>query len=114
MECERPSSTLTDRLAASRTPRSASRPGRRRRTRSNPLRRDAPAVRMNPRAASQASLVGRVHVIPALDLEGEVLDTDVVVAVGAAVGRAQTDPSAIVRVNQVDDLLGAAVGGIAD
>ena len=69
---------------------------------------------MNPRAASQASLVGGVHVIPALDLEGEVLDSDVVVGVGAAVGRAQPNPSAVVCVNQLDDLLGAAVGRIAD
>jgi hypothetical protein len=37
--------------------------------------------------------------------------TGVVVAVGAAVGRAQPNASAAVRVNQVDDLLGAAVGG---
>jgi len=57
---------------------------------------------MNPRAASQASLVGGVHLIPALDLEGEVLDTDVVVAVGAAVGRTPPNPSAVVRVDQVD------------
>ena len=33
---------------------------------------------------------------------------------GAAVGWAQANPSAVVRVNQVDDLLGAAVGGIAN
>jgi len=46
--------------------------------------------------------VGGVHLIPALDLEGEVLDTDVVVAVGAAVGRTPPNPSAVVRVDQVD------------
>ena len=69
---------------------------------------------VNPRATRQASLVGGVHVIPAFDLKGEMLDTDVVVAVGAAIGRAQPNPSAVVRVNQVDDLLGAAVGGIAN
>jgi hypothetical protein len=69
---------------------------------------------MNPCAASEASLVGGVHFIPALDLEGEMLDTDVVVTVGAAVGRAQPNPSAVVRVDQVDDLLGAAIGGIAE
>src|SRR5688500_4058397 len=60
---------------------------------------------VNPRPAGHASLVGGVHVLPALDLEGEVLDTDVVVGVGPAVGRAQANPAAVVRVNQVDDLL---------
>ena len=58
--------------------------------------------------------MGCVHLIPALDLEGKVLDADVVVGVGAAVGLAQPSRSAIVLVNQVDDLLGAAVGGKAD
>ena len=69
---------------------------------------------MNPRAAGQASFVGGIHVVPALGFEAEVLDTDVVIRVCAAVGLPQSEPSAVVRVDQVDDLLGAALRGVAD
>src|SRR5688572_19865385 len=57
----------------------------------------------------EGSAVGGVDVLALLDIEGKVLHPDVVVAVLAAVGLAETE--VLVAEREVDDLLGAAVGG---
>src|SRR5688500_2877775 len=55
----------------------------------------------------EGSAVGGVDVLALLDIEGKVLHPDVVVAVLAAVGLAETE--VLVAEREVDDLLGAAV-----
>src|SRR3954451_11369653 len=57
---------------------------------------------------STGEAVGRIHVLALLDVEGQVLHTDAVVAVLAGVGRAE--PEVLVAEPEVDDLLGPAVG----
>jgi hypothetical protein len=57
--------------------------------------------------------VGRIDLLALVDLEGEVLDPDAVVPVLATIGWADTKSAPAHRVLQVDDLLGAAIGGIS-
>ena len=52
--------------------------------------------------------MGPVDLLAGVDLEGDVLDADLVVAVGAAIRRPDPDPR--VPELEVDDLLGPSVG----
>ena len=47
---------------------------------------------VNPIAPSGAQLMRRINLLPGVDLECQVFETDPVVAVGAAVGGAKTEP----------------------
>jgi hypothetical protein len=58
------------------------------------------------------ALEGRVDLVARVDLERDVLDTDVVVAVLAAIGRSQ--PEVLLAELEVDDFFGAAVSLLAD
>jgi hypothetical protein len=57
-----------------------------------------------------------INLLPSVDLEGEVLDADVVVAVSATVGwtQAETTVTDCSWARKVDDLLRAPVGRIPD
>jgi hypothetical protein len=70
---------------------------------------------MNVRAACDAACVRLVNLLSSVNLEGEVLDADVVVAVSSTVGWTQPDTT-ITRFlsHEVDDLLRAPVGRIPD
>jgi hypothetical protein len=68
---------------------------------------------MNLIAARLTTLVRRIDLVAALDLEREMLDSYVVVVVPAAVGRSQSQVRAPPECAEIDDLLGSAVGGIA-
>jgi hypothetical protein len=58
------------------------------------------------------ALEGRVDLVARVDLERDVLDADVVVAVVAAIGRSQ--PEVLLAELEVDDFFGAAVSLLAD
>jgi len=60
----------------------------------------------------ETPLIGGVHLLPSLDVEGEVLEADVVVVVLTAVRPAE--PQVPVAEAELDDLLSAAVARIAD
>ena len=56
-----------------------------------------------------------VNLLASVNLEREVLDADVVIAVGATVGRTQADTTITdFSTREVDDLLRASVGRIPD
>src|SRR5919201_3796228 len=62
---------------------------------------------VDPCASGRASLVRRVDLVSGFYLEGEVLDSDVVVVVGAAIGRTESEHRARRRLLEIDDLLGS-------
>ena len=64
-------------------------------------------ARLDPGAGGEAALVRLVDLLAGVDLEGEMLEADLVVRVGAAVGGPDPDPGVPELV--VDHLLGAAV-----
>ena len=80
-----------------------------------PVAGDVPILlgrELDVRAHPDAALVGLLDLLAAVDGEGDVLDPDVVVPVLAAVGR--TEAEELVADDEVRNLLGAAVGRVAD
>jgi hypothetical protein len=71
---------------------------------------------VNVCAACEAACVSLINLLSSVNLEGEVLDADVVVAVSATVGwtQAETTVMECSLSRKVDDLLGASVGRIPD
>src|SRR5512143_3604053 len=70
---------------------------------------------VNVCAACEAACVRFINVLSSVNLEGDVLDADVVVAVGAAVGWTQAETTVTdFSSHEVDDLLRASVGRIPD
>ena len=67
---------------------------------------------MDVRAPREATRVRVVDLVAAIDLDGDVLDADAVVLMPSAVRRAYAEGGA--AVTEVDDLLGAPVGRVAD
>src|SRR5438093_1553693 len=66
-------------------------------------------------AARDAVCVRLLNLLPSVNLEGEVLDADVVIAVGATVGWTQAEaPATGSFPHKVDDLFRASVGRIPD
>src|SRR5665213_110264 len=68
---------------------------------------------VNPRADLQAALMGGVDLVATVDVEGQVLEPHLVIAMLAAVGRPQTEVLIAAGEAEVDDLLGAAITGEA-
>ena len=67
---------------------------------------------MDVRASREAARVRLVDLISLLDLEGEVLYPNLVVAESATVGRPDSEHRACARVPQIHDFLGPAVGRV--
>jgi hypothetical protein len=70
--------------------------------------------KVDAHAVGSTALVCGVHLVPAVDLEREVLDPHVVVAMGTAIRRAQPQHRTRSRILEIDDLLGPSVGRVAD
>ena len=66
---------------------------------------------MDPGADAKAALVGGVHFLSSVDVEGQVFDADVVLVVLAAICRAEAEQ--LIAIAKVDNLFGAAVTRIA-
>jgi hypothetical protein len=71
---------------------------------------------VNVCATREAACMRLINLLPSVNLEGEVLDADVVVAVGTTVGwtQAETTVTDCSWSRKVDDLLRTSVGGIPD
>jgi hypothetical protein len=69
---------------------------------------------VNVRALADAALKCGIDLGSRVDFERQVLDPDFVIAVGATVSRAETEHRAPRRLLEIDDLLRAAIGRLAN